>query len=168
MGRAASSPDLTQLALFDLGLYGKNAHDPQAHFRLAKAGEHLAAFELMIRGINVTVAAEGLPYDLLAEIDGTIAKVQVKTASSPKDRGNYCFDLKCGSHKAAKRSVAYGPESVDLFAIVALDIRKVAFIHADEATELKSLRLRPLDFLLEDVTSATLERCRQRMHWRTN
>jgi hypothetical protein len=152
-----------QFDLFDLGAHAEERFDPQSHFRLAKAGEYLAAFELMVRGISVTVAAEGLPYDLLADHDGGIARVQVKTASSPRDRGQYCFDLKCGSHKANKRSTQYGPENIDLFAVVALDIRRVAFVHVDEAAKRRCLKLRPIDFVAHDVTSATFARCWERL-----
>jgi hypothetical protein len=152
-----------QLDLFDLQAADEIRHDSQAHFRLAKAGEYLAAFELMVRGVSVTVAAEGLPYDLLADIGRRIVRVQVKTASCPKTRGLYCYDLKCGSHKAEKPSAVYDPGEIDLFAIVAADIRRVAFVHIDEAVTRRTLKLRPLDFLSHDVTSASFEHCRERL-----
>jgi hypothetical protein len=117
----------------------------------------------MIRGVSVTVAAEGLPYDLLADIGGKIVRVQVKTASCPRDRGLYCYDLKCGSHKAEKGSAGYHPGEIDMFAVVAADIRKVAFVHVDEAATRRTLKLRPIDFLSLDVTSATFEQCRARL-----
>ena len=49
---------------------GRRKNDGRDHFRVAKAGEFLTAFELTARGFDVSVAAEGLPYDLVAQIAG--------------------------------------------------------------------------------------------------
>ena len=97
----------------------------QDHFRVAKAGEYLAAFELTAHGADVSLAVESRPYDLLVEFEGQVIRVQVKTASSPCDEGRYGFDTKRGSHKANAKSRLYTDDEVDMFALVAFDIKRV-------------------------------------------
>jgi hypothetical protein len=44
-------------------------------------GEHLAAVDLLKEGFSVSFSSPGLPYDLIAELDGVLYRVQVKASS---------------------------------------------------------------------------------------
>jgi hypothetical protein len=119
-----------------------------------RAGEYLAAIELTLNGADVSFASEGLPYDLIAEIGSQFLKVQVKTASSPSYRGQYVFAS--GVMYAHGHKRRYRPEEVDLFAFVAMDMRRCIFI---AGTEIKlGLRLRPESFRVPDVAQLSLSR----------
>ncbi len=144
-----------QLDLFESRAPGKPGTTNRTQFRTAKAGEFLVAFELMMRGADVSVAAEGLSYDLLADIGGRLVRVQVKTSSGPTDNGRYYFDLKYGSHKGEKKSHRYSESNLDAFALVALDIRKVAFIHIQDVRT-AGMKMRPADFM-RDITDASFQ-----------
>ena len=150
-----------QARLFDLGIANHETTERDGRSRLAKTGEYLVAFEFVIRGFDVSLAAEGLPYDLLADFGGRIVRVQVKTASAPSDDGRYSFSTSPCSHKSAKRSRRYAAADVDLFALVAADIRRVVFLTAEEVVRLTNVRLRPTDFLAGDAASITFERCKE-------
>ena len=43
------------------------------------AGEHLVCFDLITRGFTCFMTEQGLPYDVIADINGKLVKVQVKT-----------------------------------------------------------------------------------------
>ena len=48
--------------------------------QLGKAGEHLVCFDLISQGHNAFLADQGLPYDVLVDLDGSIKRIQVKTS----------------------------------------------------------------------------------------
>ncbi len=98
------------------------------------AGEHLVCADLILRGYNAFLSDQGLPYDVVADIDGRLLKIQVKTTRGPREvpqRANhtpaYIFHVKrCG--KGGKKQ--YGQQDADLFALVALDSKEVGYISA--------------------------------------
>jgi hypothetical protein len=95
--------------------------------RIGKAGEYIAAAELEIAGYSCSIASEGLQYDLLvADPDGCIHRVQVKTVSEAKSWG-YCF-----YGGAGKSGGLCDYRHVDVFAFVALDQRAVLFVRAEQ------------------------------------
>lgn len=96
-----------------------------------KAGEYLVCADLILRGHVAFPSEQGLSYDVVADIAGTLLKIQVKTTRCPRpvpQRANhiaaYMFHiLRCG--KGGRGS--YG-ESVDLFALVALDTKTIGYL----------------------------------------
>jgi hypothetical protein len=83
------------------------------------------------------LAAATLPYDVVADIDGRLLKVAVKTTREPKSRpsrpgskARYFFNIgRCQRiHTGQTLNKPYESADVDLFALVALDIRRVAYI----------------------------------------
>ena len=89
---------------------------------LRAAGPHLVAATLALLGVPVSPAAEGLAYDLLADMGtGRIARIQVKTTSRRVGdtwecgltRNSYTAAARCGHRKAV-----YSAEDVDFFACV--------------------------------------------------
>ena len=53
-------------------------------FQIGKAGEYLVCSDLFLKGLNVSIAGETLPYDLLFDNGNKILKVQVKTTETHK------------------------------------------------------------------------------------
>jgi hypothetical protein len=113
--------------------------------RLSKVGEFLAAAELTAQGFDVTVAGEKLPYDLIADRNGRLVKVQVKAASYSPEWGYRFCTHRC-SHKGAGRSRAYTAGDVDLFAFVAVDIRALVFMPAANVIDASYMELSRASF----------------------
>lgn len=97
-----------------------------------KAGEYLVCADLILRGHVAFPSEQGLPYDVVADINGKLHRVQVKTTRGTKPIPQrkehvtgYLFHVgKCG--KGGVRS--YGVNDVDLFAMVAIDTRTIAYL----------------------------------------
>lgn len=101
-------------------------------FQLGKAGEFITCADLTLKGFDVSLAGETLPYDLLLDTGRRILKVQVKTTETHRTTnqwrgvsGAYVFGIKRKGYNGKKR---YGDNEVDIFALVALDTMQVAYI----------------------------------------
>jgi len=99
---------------------------------IGQAGTHIACADLIIKGCRISIATEGMPYDVIAERDGRLYKVQVKTtAKHPEDigkaRGVYRFGINC-----SRAGRAYHQGEVDWFAFVVLHLRKIAYLAASD------------------------------------
>lgn len=94
-----------------------------------KAGEHLVCCDLIQKGYNAFLADQGLPYDVLVDVDSQIKRIQVKTISK-EYRGYYPFSLRTGK-KSGRQIKA---ESVDYVAFVFLDKRAIQYIPVGSIT----------------------------------
>lgn len=100
--------------------------------QIGKAGEYLVCAELIMMGFIAYPSEQGLPYDVVMDYKGRLLKVQVKTTRglrSVLQRKNptkaYQFNIKrCGK----KNQQIHTSESVDLFALVALDTKQIGFM----------------------------------------
>lgn len=89
---------------------------------LGTAGEHLVCADLIQRGYWAFLTAASLPYDIVTDIDGTLLRVQVRTAIEPRPR-------RIGSRPVYMFNLD-GRDKSDLFALVGLDIKQIAYIPA--------------------------------------
>lgn len=104
---------------------------------IGKAGEYLVCADLILNGHVAFPSEQGLPYDIVADINGSLLKVQVKTTSGVKQaptRKNhmpaYVFNVKrCG--KNGKQTYRVG--DVDIFALVGLDSKSIAYLTTKQA-----------------------------------
>jgi hypothetical protein len=89
---------------------------------VGQAGELLTCFEFVSRGFEAFLNPfPGSAVDVLVNISPKqMIKIQVKATSSPDSRFGYRFHSKTEYLK-----------TIDLFAFVALDIKKVLFVMAD-------------------------------------
>lgn len=148
-----------QQVLFELEIiHSTNDADRDERNRLSKTGEFLAAAELTALGFDVSLAAEKLAYDLLADRDGTILKVQVKTASYDAAQDRYLFCTTRCSHKGSGKSRPYGVSDVDVFAFVAVDRRAAAFFPSREVVSSTAFALSRVSFELRDLARASMDR----------
>lgn len=113
---------------------------------IGKAAEHLVAADLILSGYRAFLSDQGLPYDVVVDLDGRLVRVQVKATrmqrSVPQrtlERPGYLFNHK-RSGKNGSRS--YAGTEFDIFAFVALDIRCVAYMPFRDAPK-QCLILRP-------------------------
>ena len=102
--------------------------------QIGKAGEHLVCFDLIRQGFNAFLADQGLPYDVLVDIDGEIKRIQVKTCSVAGDYGKsknvYRFSLRTA--KGASRAIR--ANRVDYIAFVFMNKMVVQYIPVEQIT----------------------------------
>lgn len=114
--------------------------DPSEDWMVGRAAEHIVLADLLLQGYWAFQVDLNRPYDLLVDHQNKILKVQVKgtrglwfrNQSSRKSHNvlhpTYRFSVR--KSKGAKRK--FDGEDLDVVAFVALDIRKVAYIPADD------------------------------------
>ena len=96
------------------------------------AGVHLTCRELLMLGVNASIAAEGLSYDITAEWkdnDGgsIIALLQVKTKTQLASSNSFSFHK--GFHGSAAGVRQYEVNEFDIAVCVCLNANAVVFTH---------------------------------------
>lgn len=110
----------------------KNINDLQ----IGKAGEYLVCADLILKGYIAFPSEQGLPFDVVLDLDGKLLKVQVKTTRQAKhilqrqsDIPAYIFHIGVnGKSKGNSRRLKYNKSDVDIFALVALDTKRISYI----------------------------------------
>lgn len=124
---------------------------------IGRAGEYLVCADLILSGHNAFLSDQGLPFDVVAIINGKVMRVQVKTTQEKKPIPQrkkhtpaYLFHLRrCG--KGGRRS--YDDTDFDFMALVALDIKRIAYINLQECRQ--TLHINEENFMkLGDVMRA--------------
>lgn len=100
----------------------------EAHF-MGQAGEYLVAAEIIALGHICLTTPPKVKYDLVADVNDTLIKIQVKTINLPRKASKtgklvYEFSLK----KDRKKSSIYKKEDIDGFALVAFQQRQIAYV----------------------------------------
>lgn len=102
--------------------------------QIGKAGEYLVCADLILKGFVAYPSEQGLPYDVVLDIDGRLYKVQVKTTTTYRviprpnnynDQKAYIFNIKRKGKGGKKR---YANDEIDIFALVCLDTMQVGYI----------------------------------------
>lgn len=98
-----------------------------------KAGEYMVCADLILNGFVAYPSEQGLPYDVIMDYCGKLLKVQVKTTRKAKsipqrksDVPAYIFHI--GNNGAMNRRKKYDKKQVDIFALVALDSKRIAYL----------------------------------------
>lgn len=104
-----------------------SGHEPYSfEIRVGSAAELLVEADLLLQGIVPISAHHKYPFDLIVPMDSKFIRVQVKAVSEPRQEGPmpgaYQYSLRQGR---ARDGYAVG--EIDVFALVALDIRKIAY-----------------------------------------
>jgi len=108
--------------------------------QIGKAGEYLVCADLILSGHIAFPSEQGLPFDVVFEYSGRLLKVQVKTTRGAKhipqrktDVPAYIFHI--GNNGKMNRRKKYESSQVDIFALVALDTKQIAYLpHFDTQT----------------------------------
>ena len=97
---------------------------------IGRAGTFVVLADLIFNGYRAIVSDEAFPYDILVEINGQFKKIQVKTSTKKtKKHGKsktpfYHFVMK----QSKGSGKPYTDNQVDGFALVMLDIKKIAYL----------------------------------------
>ena len=112
---------------------------------IGKAAEMLVCADLILQGYRAFLTDQGLPYDVVIDVNGKLIRVQVKSSTQPRSVPNrpgsspsYMFHVRRAGKGAARR---VGNDVFDMLALVALDIRCIAYLPIDEKV-LQTINLR--------------------------
>jgi len=108
----------------------------EAHF-MGQAGEFLVAAEITALGYVCLTTPPKVKYDLVADVNDKLIKIQVKTINLPRKASKtgklvYEFSLK----KNRQRGSEYEAEDIDGFALVAFNQRQIAFVPLADKTSI--------------------------------
>lgn len=110
------------------------------------AAEHLVCADLLLAGYRAFLASQICPYDIAVESAGRLIRIQVKSTRRLRltpQRANpttaYLFYTRRAG-KAGKR--VYAADAFDMFALVALDVRCIAYLPAARIA-LQTIQLKP-------------------------
>lgn len=113
--------------------------------QVGKAGEYLVCADLILKGFVAFPSEQGLPYDVLLDTGTRIFRIQVKTTTGPRivpQRAGECkayiFNVKRAGRGNTKR---YTNADIDLFALVSLDTRKVAYLAGCDMPDTLNIRV---------------------------
>ncbi len=136
---------------------------------IGQAAEHLVCADLLLNGWTAYLAGLGVPYDIMVDTGQMHVRVQVKStlvAKTPVVQGRvtpaYFFHSAGTTRKHSKR--IYGKDEIDIFALVALDRRLIAYFAASELPKqqvvlrVPGLNYRPSGKVARDFDGATFSR----------
>jgi len=105
----------------------------------------LVCADLILKGFVAFPSEQGLPYDVLLDTGTRIFRVQVKTTTGPRvvpqragESKCYIFNVKRTGRGNTKR---YSNADLDLFALVSLDTRKVAYLVGCDMPDTLNIRV---------------------------
>ena len=98
---------------------------------IGRAGEYLVLADLLLKGYQTFDGGQGVDYDVVLEDKNRkLIKIQVKTTTKPVKHGNstqfvYFFNIKRNGKHGMRR---YSDSDFDIYALVMLDIRQIAYL----------------------------------------
>lgn len=115
--------------------------------QIGKAGEHFVCCDLIMQGYNAFLADQGLPFDVVAEKNGVLRTIQVKTTQGLKSYDGkasniYRFSTRRGKIGAQRAVTA----DADFFAFVALDSMVVGYVPIGDMMSDSGLVKTTMDF----------------------
>lgn len=110
--------------------------------QIGQAGEYLVCADLIVLGYDAFLGTQGLPFDVVVRVKDRLLKVQVKTTMMPRTLvgypPTYLFHIKRFGKGGGKR---YPKGMIDIFALVALDIKEVGYLLPEEVVHTRSFRV---------------------------
>lgn len=119
---------------------------PERGLLIGRAAEHLVCADLLLGGISTMLSEQGMPFDLIADVRGRLFRIQVKGTlrarrmrpGAAPDCWAYVWPVKSrGKNNTGAR---LSELHCDLVALVALDIRMVAYLPVRVASQTVQLR----------------------------
>jgi hypothetical protein len=101
--------------------------------QIGKVGEFLVCADLTMKGFSVSINDNRVRYDLIADTGSRLLRIQVKTcqhATVIKNtrQGKRCYKYNPRYHGKQGLRQVYAENDLDVFALVALDIRQIAYL----------------------------------------
>jgi hypothetical protein len=108
------------------------------------AAEHLVCADLLLGGFRAFLADQNCPYDIAVDLGGRLVRLQVKATRTQRFVPQRQNDIPAHmwhvrrAGKAGKR--VYGENDFDLLALVALDIRQIAYLPPSQQKQTVHIR----------------------------
>lgn len=106
-------------------------HNVSLHRQIGHAAEYYVCGDLTLKGFVVSIPMQGIPYDLILDVDSVLFKVQVKSTRIPikipqrvQERHYYRFQT-CRSPGSKKTQ--YLNSEIDIYAFVCYDTMKIGY-----------------------------------------
>jgi len=119
--------------------------------QIGKAAEYLVCSDLILKGMNAFLADQGSPYDVIADLDGKLYRVQVKATSEKVNYGHGCYVYRFGTRRAKGARVRASSVDVDCFAFVAIDRKIIGYLTSEEMTTKDGRIKQTIDFKSRDI-----------------
>lgn len=115
---------------------------------IGRAGEYIVLADLLLNGVQAYDTGQGVGYDVVADVNGKLIKIQVKTTKKMRllsQRANpiYFFHIKRAGKNGNK---FYTKTDFDCFALVALDKKLVFYLPFNEKIKSNSICIRGKEF----------------------
>lgn len=105
---------------------------PVSDLAAGTAAEHLVCADLLMSGWRAFLADQNCPYDVAVDVGGRLIRIQVKATRQERavpQRGSYTPAYLWHVRRAGKAGHrTYAEGEFDLLALVALDIRRIAYM----------------------------------------
>lgn len=109
------------------------------------AAEHLVCADLLLQGWRAFLADQNCPYDVAVDLGARLFRIQVKstrTAKAIPQRRNFVPAYQWHVRRAGKAGRrTYGEGEFELLALVALDVRRIAYM--PPSLNLQTVHIRP-------------------------
>lgn len=109
-----------------------------------KLGEVICLYRLLQMQVNARLVEMGA-YDIVADHEGMLIRIQVKTSQIKRNKDSKGYQYCITKGGRGKRSLSF--QDCDIVALVALEQENVIFIPVADVADIKTKRLRPIDFL---------------------
>ena len=111
----------------------RGEYTPSRELEIGKAAEHLVCADLLLKGYSTFLSDQGLPYDVVVDFKTQLLRVQVKGTLGVRNLVSakrtaskwYCFNLR---RKSLRGVSPLTVKDCDIVALVALDIRHIAYV----------------------------------------
>lgn len=117
---------------------------------LGKAAEYLVVADLILQGQRAYLTDQGLPYDVVVDIDGRLLRIQVKATRCCRPvpqraafTPGYFFHVRRSGKGGRRRYVG---SEFDIIAFAAMDVRAIAYMPFCDGVK-QSIILRPPGYL---------------------
>lgn len=121
----APTHDVSVVGLQDRGVMSRER-------QVGKAGEYLVCYDLTMQGLDVFLASRNHAYDIVADTGSRLLRVQVRTCSAVRDFGCQRYIYRFSTRTARHGTRKADPTVFDLYALVALDVQKIAYLPPSE------------------------------------
>lgn len=126
-------------------LVANNDNVPLTDLAVGTAAEHLVCADLILSGWNAFLTDQNCAYDVAVDVGGRLIRVQVKATRCQRSipqRATHIPAYMWHVRRAGKRGIrVYGKDEFDILALVAVDIRAIAYM-PPSATK-QTIHIRP-------------------------
>ncbi|MEB5922768.1 PDDEXK-like family protein [Franconibacter daqui] len=109
-----------------------------SELEMGKCGEYYAIFKLVKQGFICFPSDQGLPYDIVVEVNGRLLKGQVRSTLKMRDYGKSKSVYRFGTRTGKGYGRAASTDICDFYAFVVIDEEKIAFMSTSELASAKN------------------------------